>query len=837
MPNTFHDQLTGSDLHENKVNATTGTELTPSSLAILDGRWPSKAATDAHLANTNNPHGTNAGQVGAPPTSRAINTNAPLVGGGDLSANRTLSLPQATSSQAGYLSSTDWAAFNARGYRTQLLVGPPGSQADYICTGTNDQATILTAYNAVGAAGGGTLRLLPGTYNFDAGIILGYGSVTIEGGGVGATIIRARYASNTALMAVQKFTSTPANNVTFRNFSIDLNGNAVCGIQIGGVASGTTVSKNYLLENIEVYGRGVDNTGSIGALTFKAQYGANTGPLQNITLRNVEIRDGAATDAAHTNGTSIIFFSNNTKKVRFENCYFHDTYGTTIAIVQGTTSFRGNRDWVWSQCRFENTMLDNPSPGSTTIYDIGENRQGFDGVKILGCSFSSAYDIHDTYSLGIYNSRGFIVSGTTFYRCRTILAPGHSYPTGNESKGWTFSGNIIYDCYSFADFDGHYAGTYENNIFYGLQRGALLGGYGTHTTSVFRGNTFYNCCQSPTTDAEISQGIFMLEDGGNIVENNVIYQDFAQAAPAPASVAANSSAGVLTGSYTYKVTLVSDLGETAGGATSATLTVSGKQASLSNIPIGAYGTRARNIYRTAVGGADGSQKLVATLPNNTATTYTDNTPDGSLGVAVPTVSTQVNNLKYVFCEFNGSGVGGSPFPNIYRNNAIMGAGATSKTFLIDSYLKHVIQGNVGLTESRIQYSFTNATAALSDLSGNDVVQGNVDLNNRAVSNPYDTVTIATKTTAYTLTATDSVVLADATSAALTVTLPSAVGIAGRQYTIKRINSGSNNVNIGTTSSQTIDGSASKSIGAQYSAATLVSDGANWQIVNVVGTVS
>ena len=45
-------------------------------------------------------------------TTRTINTTAPLQGGGDLSANRTLSIAQANTSTNGYLSSTDWNTFN-----------------------------------------------------------------------------------------------------------------------------------------------------------------------------------------------------------------------------------------------------------------------------------------------------------------------------------------------------------------------------------------------------------------------------------------------------------------------------------------------------------------------------------------------------------------------------------------------------------------------------------------------------------------------------------------------------------------------------------------------------
>lgn len=43
---------------------------------------------------------------------RAINTTAPITGGGDLSADRTIAITQAATAANGYLSSTDWNTFN-----------------------------------------------------------------------------------------------------------------------------------------------------------------------------------------------------------------------------------------------------------------------------------------------------------------------------------------------------------------------------------------------------------------------------------------------------------------------------------------------------------------------------------------------------------------------------------------------------------------------------------------------------------------------------------------------------------------------------------------------------
>jgi hypothetical protein len=93
----------------------------------------------------------------------------------------------------------------------------------------------------------------------------------------------------------------------------------------------------------------------------------------------------------------------------------------------------------------------------------------------------------------------------------------------------------------------------------------------------------------------------------------------------------------------------------------------------------------------------------------------------------------------------------------------------------------------------------------------------------AVTSPVHTV--ATKTTNYTIGATDDIVLAN--GAALTITLPSAVTAgSGRAYTVKNINSGSATL---TATAGTIDGAAAITL-RQDEARTVVSDGANWYVI-------
>ncbi|MCA9058609.1 MAG: hypothetical protein KDA85_08920 [Planctomycetaceae bacterium] len=90
--------------------------------------------------------------------------------------------------------------------------------------------------------------------------------------------------------------------------------------------------------------------------------------------------------------------------------------------------------------------------------------------------------------------------------------------------------------------------------------------------------------------------------------------------------------------------------------------------------------------------------------------------------------------------------------------------------------------------------------------------------------------MVSKTAAYTITTSDDIVLCDATGAAFTVTLPTAVGNTGRQLVVKRLNSGSNAVTVAAAGSETIDGASTVSLSTQYQVITMVSDGSNWAVI-------
>ena len=176
------------------------------------------------------------------------------------------------------------------------------------------------------------------------------------------------------------------------------------------------------------------------------------------------------------------------------------------------------------------------------------------------------------------------------------------------------------------------------------------------------------------------------------------------------------------------------------------------------------------------------------------------------------------------------------------NNALVGnISGNNNTSLGNNALKTNTTGSnntaIGYNADVALNNLTNATAVGGSAivtASNTIQLGNTDVTDvktsgRLKSNGIISNLVA-KTSAYTVLTSDEIITADATSSPFTITLPTAVGKTGQTYTIKRINSGSNNVTVGTTSSQTIDGSTTYTLNAQYKYVKVVSNGANWIIV-------
>lgn len=149
--------------------------------------------------------------IGAVSTAFTLSTTSPLLGGGNFTANRTLSIQQANTSNNGYLSATDWNTFN-----TKLSAGAITSSGLTMST-----ARLLGRYTAGTGA--------PQEITVSTGLNLSAGGVlTATGGGGGAALGLEYYSTYTAL------TDGATINVDYDdsgNFTVTIGGNRTLNFQ------------------------------------------------------------------------------------------------------------------------------------------------------------------------------------------------------------------------------------------------------------------------------------------------------------------------------------------------------------------------------------------------------------------------------------------------------------------------------------------------------------------------------------------------------------------------------------------------------------------------------
>jgi hypothetical protein len=91
-------------------------------------------------------------------------------------------------------------------------------------------------------------------------------------------------------------------------------------------------------------------------------------------------------------------------------------------------------------------------------------------------------------------------------------------------------------------------------------------------------------------------------------------------------------------------------------------------------------------------------------------------------------------------------------------------------------------------------------------------------------------TITTVTSDLTLDATHSIIVCNNGAVTKTITLPNAVGVKGRIYSIKRDENSTQNIIIATVAGQFIDGEINFLLTQAKETITLISDGNNWKVI-------
>jgi hypothetical protein len=158
-------------------------------------------------------------------------------------------------------------------------------------------------------------------------------------------------------------------------------------------------------------------------------------------------------------------------------------------------------------------------------------------------------------------------------------------------------------------------------------------------------------------------------------------------------------------------------------------------------------------------------------------------------------------------------------------------GVVKEGFRLDGAVPEVVvnQTSESLVDFRVESD--NNTHMLFVDGANDKVGINTDTPNSGL-HVNTSVTFAGKavTQNYTVLSTDHMIFANATNGNITLTLPTAVGIIGRQYIIKRVDGSANSVIIDPNASETIEGDSNKSLTDQCSV-VIVSDNNNWWITS------
>ena len=164
------------------------------------------------------------------------------------------------------------------------------------------------------------------------------------------------------------------------------------------------------------------------------------------------------------------------------------------------------------------------------------------------------------------------------------------------------------------------------------------------------------------TDGSITTGTAILTSASGLFSAGDIGKKISVAgaggaaltAPGAPSAAAAAGTQLAAGTYKYMVTFISAYGETEGGAeASATTSAANLAVALTSIPLGAAGTLKRRIYRTQIGGATGTERLVTEIFDNTTTSFTDHVADLFIAAnaVVPTVNVSGASLFTTIAGF------------------------------------------------------------------------------------------------------------------------------------------------------------------------------------------
>ena len=166
--------------------------------------------------------------------------------------------------------------------------------------------------------------------------------------------------------------------------------------------------------------------------------------------------------------------------------------------------------------------------------------------------------------------------------------------------------------------------------------------------------------------------------------------------------------------------------------------------------------------------------------------------------------------------------------NATDNRLGVGTSSPASMFSVGSSSQFQINSTGNLTRiNSVTYDFPSLPGSVNSILTND---GSGSLSWASGAEQNSTAPISTKTSSYTLTSSDGTILADAAAGAITMTLPSAASSIERIFTIKKKDVTANIVTVDADSSELIDGATTYTLGTQYEAIKIQSDGSAWWVI-------
>ncbi len=213
------------------------------------------------------------------------------------------------------------------------------------------------------------------------------------------------------------------------------------------------------------------------------------------------------------------------------------------------------------------------------------------------------------------------------------------------------------------------------------------------------------------------------------------------------------------------------------------------------------------------------QAASPTLVVSAATTGNSSLLRGNFGIgkAVPTqkldVSGNINADGSIYVDGTASNTG-SGTPGLILGGTSSGESISSKR-------------TAGTNQYGIDF-YTSSNNRMTINNAGNVGIGTSTPNSTLQNTGSTSMSITTQTSTYNVADNDYTILCNNTSA-ISVYLPTAVGISGRIYIIKRISSA--NVTVNADGAEKIDGALTKVLNTSYARVTVQSDGSNWFILS------